>query len=350
MQGLEISNLTKRFGEALAVSDVSLKIEQGSFVCFLGPSGCGKTTLMRIVAGLEQATEGKVLFDGRDMTRVPTHERNFGMVFQALALFPHLNVADNVGYSFRFRAMDKKQRDERVAELLKLVDLPDMQTRRVDQLSGGQRQRVAIARALAQEPLLFLMDEPLSALDAKLRDHMQVELRQLQRKLKITTIFVTHDQREAMTIADKIVVMAHGKVQQVGSPVDIYRRPVNRFVADFIGQSNLLEVQLLSRTQVQLSDLTVEVETVPAGLKIGQTATLCVRPESTVLTPASRGTPGLLGKVTFVRDLGSTVEIFLNVAGREVLASLPPATWAPMAQESEFRISVAPDSATVLED
>ncbi|MGF0540038.1 ABC transporter ATP-binding protein [Agrobacterium sp. ES01] len=350
MQGLEISKLTKSFGGAPVVSDVSLKIEQGSFVCFLGPSGCGKTTLMRIVAGLEEPTDGKVLFDGRDMTHIPTHERNFGMVFQALALFPHLDVADNIGYSFRYRVMDRKQRAERIDELLELVDLPGMQTRRVDQLSGGQRQRVAIARALAQEPLLFLMDEPLSALDAKLRDHMQVELRQLQRKLKITTIFVTHDQREAMTIADQIVVMANGKVQQVGSPVEIYRRPANRFVADFIGQSNLFDAILLSRTEVRLSDLTLAVDAVPADPETGETVTLCVRPESTILTPAKSATTGLFGKVTFVRDLGSSVEIFLDVDGGQVLASLPPASWQTMAHEREFRISVAPGSATVLED
>jgi len=350
MQGLEISHLTKSFGTNTVVSDVSLAIEQGKFVCFLGPSGCGKTTLMRIIAGLEQPTSGTVRLDGRDITGIPTNERNFGMVFQALALFPHLDVAGNIGYSLRYRTMAKHHKQERIDELLKLVDLPDMQSRRVDQLSGGQRQRVAIARALAQEPLLFLMDEPLSALDAKLRDHMQVELRQLQQKLKITTIFVTHDQREAMTIADQIVVMAHGKVQQVGSPIDIYRKPVNRFVADFIGQSNLAEGTLVDRDHVRIGESVITTSPAPAALKMGDHVTVCARPESTLIARPTAGSDAPSGTVTFVRDLGSSVEVFLESGGRQVVASLAPAAWAALEGASEFSISFAPGSVTVLED
>ena len=350
MQGLEISHLTKSFGTNTVVSDVSLAIEQGKFVCFLGPSGCGKTTLMRIIAGLEQPTSGTVRLDGRDITGIPTNERNFGMVFQALALFPHLDVAGNIGYSLRYRTMAKHHKQERIDELLKLVDLPDMQSRRVDQLSGGQRQRVAIARALAQEPLLFLMDEPLSALDAKLRDHMQVELRQLQQKLKITTIFVTHDQREAMTIADQIVVMAHGKVQQVGSPIDIYRKPVNRFVADFIGQSNLAEGTLVDRDHVRIGESVITTSPAPPALKMGDHVTVCARPESTLIARPTAGSDAPSGTVTFVRDLGSSVEVFLESGGRQVVASLAPAAWAALEGASEFSISFAPGSVTVLED
>jgi putative spermidine/putrescine transport system ATP-binding protein len=350
MQGLEISHLTKSFGTNTVVSDVSLSIEQGKFVCFLGPSGCGKTTLMRIIAGLEQPTSGTVRLDGRDITGIPTNERNFGMVFQALALFPHLDVAGNIGYSLRYRTMAKHHKQERIDELLKLVDLPDMQSRRVDQLSGGQRQRVAIARALAQEPLLFLMDEPLSALDAKLRDHMQVELRQLQQKLKITTIFVTHDQREAMTIADQIVVMAHGKVQQVGSPIDIYRKPVNRFVADFIGQSNLAEGTLVDRDHVRIGESVITTSPAPPALKMGDHVTVCARPESTLIARPTAGSDAPSGTVTFVRDLGSSVEVFLESGGRQVVASLAPAAWAALEGASEFSISFAPGSVTVLED
>lgn len=348
MQGLEISHLTKSFGANTVVSDVSLDIEQGKFVCFLGPSGCGKTTLMRIIAGLERPTSGTVRLDGRDITGIPTNERNFGMVFQALALFPHLDVAGNIGYSLRYRTMAKHHKQERIDELLKLVDLPGMQSRRVDQLSGGQRQRVAIARALAQEPLLFLMDEPLSALDAKLRDHMQVELRQLQQKLKITTIFVTHDQREAMTIADQIVVMAHGKVQQVGSPVDIYRKPVNRFVADFIGQSNLAEGILVDRDHVRIGESVITTSPAPTSPKTGDRVTVCARPESTLISRPVAGAPS--GTVTFVRDLGSSVEVFLESGGRQVIASLAPAAWAELEGAGEFSISFAPGSVTVLED
>lgn len=350
MQGLEIANLTKSFGSNTVVSDVSLQIEQGKFVCFLGPSGCGKTTLMRIIAGLEEPTTGDVLFDGRNITSLPTYQRNFGMVFQALALFPHLNVAENVGYSLRFRTMDKRHKAERIDELLRLVDLPGTQERRVDQLSGGQRQRIAIARALAQEPLLFLMDEPLSALDAKLRDHMQVELKQLQRRLKITTIFVTHDQREAMTIADEIVVMANGRVQQVGSPIDIYRRPVNRFVADFIGQSNLAEGILLDRTHVQLDGRTIEVQPAPSQLAIGQKVTVCVRPEGTLLSRKEMSKDLPTAKVTFVRDVGSTVEVHLDRAGQQMLSFMSPAAWDLLSDQDELAISFAPGAATVLED
>ena len=350
MQGLEISHLTKSFGANTVVSDVSLGIEQGKFVCFLGPSGCGKTTLMRIIAGLERPTNGTVRLDGRDITGIPTNERNFGMVFQALALFPHLDVAGNIGYSLRYRTMAKHHKQERIDELLKLVDLPGMQARRVDQLSGGQRQRVAIARALAQEPLLFLMDEPLSALDAKLRDHMQVELRQLQQKLKITTIFVTHDQREAMTIADQIVVMAHGKVQQVGSPVDIYRKPVNRFVADFIGQSNLAEGILVDRDHVRIGENVITTSPAPASPKTGDRVTVCARPESTLISRPVAGSDAPSGTVTFVRDLGSSVEVFLESGGRQVIASLAPAAWAELEGAGEFSISFAPGSVTVLED
>jgi putative spermidine/putrescine transport system ATP-binding protein len=350
MQGLEISNLTKSFGANTVVSDVSLAIEQGKFVCFLGPSGCGKTTLMRIIAGLEQPTSGTVRLDGRDITGVPTNERNFGMVFQALALFPHLDVAGNIGYSLRYRTMAKHHKQERIDELLKLVDLPGMQSRRVDQLSGGQRQRVAIARALAQEPLLFLMDEPLSALDAKLRDHMQVELRQLQQKLKITTIFVTHDQREAMTIADQIVIMAHGKVQQVGSPVEIYRKPVNRFVADFIGQSNLAEGILVDRDHVRIGENVITASPAPSSFKPSDKVTICARPESTLLSRPQAGSTAPTAKITFVRDLGSSVEVFLDSNGRQVIASLAPSAWAELEGATEFSISFAPGSVTVLED
>jgi len=350
MQGLEISNLTKSFGANTVVSDVSLFIEQGKFVCFLGPSGCGKTTLMRIVAGLEQPTSGTVRLDGRDMTSIPTNERNFGMVFQALALFPHLDVAGNIGYSLRYRTMAKHHKQERIDELLTLVDLPGMQSRRVDQLSGGQRQRVAIARALAQEPRLFLMDEPLSALDAKLRDHMQVELRQLQQKLKITTIFVTHDQREAMTIADQIVVMANGRVQQVGSPVEIYRRPVNRFVADFIGQSNLADAILVDRDHVRLAGSVIAAGPAPSTFTSGDKVTVCARPESTRLSRKQAGSTGPVATVTFVRDLGSSVEVFLDSDGRQVIASLAPSAWAELQGEEAYSISFAPGSVTVLED
>src|SRR6202008_3242538 len=245
MFGLVLDPLHKTYQDHAVVDDVSLAIPHGQFVCFLGPSGCGKTTLLRMIAGLEAPTEGTISLNGRDIPPQPPNVRKFGMVFQSLALFPHLTVADNIAFSLRLQGRDARVRRERVADLLRLVRLPGLEKRTVGELSGGQRQRVAIARALAQEPQVFLPDEPFSALDAKLREEMQAELRQLQETLKITTILVTHDQREAMMLADSIVVMGEGRIQQHGPPGQIYRAPANRFVANFIGLSNLLPVEIL---------------------------------------------------------------------------------------------------------
>jgi putative spermidine/putrescine transport system ATP-binding protein len=334
--GLAIEEITKSFDGKRAVDSVSLKIPEGEFWCFLGPSGCGKTTLLRMVAGLESPTSGRILMNGRDITSEPAHERNFGMVFQSLALFPHLSVEENVGYALKLQGREARVRRERVAELLELIRLPDIRRRRVDQLSGGQRQRVAIARALAQEPQLFLMDEPLSALDAKLRDYMQVELKQLQQALKITTIFVTHDQREAMTIADKIVVMSDGRVQQVGSPVDIYREPGNRFVAGFIGQSNLLDVEVANPGAVRFADAVMPVNTLPASARAGERITLCVRPED--VRVAELAADALPADVTFVRDLGSGLEVRLDCAGTELIALVGRADWAALSDQTRVGV------------
>ncbi len=207
MTHLTLQAVTRRFGAAYAVDSVDLSVPDGKLVCFLGPSGCGKTTLLRMIAGLETPTSGSIEFAGRDITRVPANQRDFGMVFQSLALFPHMSVAQNVAYPLKLRKTPKPEQARRIAELLELIQLPHMANRPVTQLSGGQRQRVAIARAIASQPKLLLLDEPLSALDAKLREAMQVEIRLLQQRLGITTIMVTHDQREAMTMADEIVVM-----------------------------------------------------------------------------------------------------------------------------------------------
>lgn len=346
LMGLETAQLSRAFGDRYAVDKVSLRIPQGEFWCFLGPSGCGKTTLLRMIAGLEVPTSGRLLLDGRDITAQPAHERNFGMVFQNLALFPHLNAEENVEYALKLRGKDRRIRKERVAELLSLIRLSEIGKRRVHQLSGGQRQRIAIARALAQEPRLFLMDEPLSALDAQLRDHMQVELKQLQQALKITTIFVTHDQREAMTIADRIVVMSDGCVQQIGSPTEIYRRPANRFVAGFIGQSNLLDAEIVDRNAVRFQSVIVPVTGLSADAIAGQGTTLCVRPENLRLVAPE---PGRLdADVVFVRDLGSSVEVRLVCHGREMVACSSPADWSALAASSRVGLAFAPDGALAL--
>jgi putative spermidine/putrescine transport system ATP-binding protein len=348
MSRLELAGLNKSYGDTVAVRNVDLAIAEGQFVCFLGPSGCGKTTLMRMVAGLEQPTSGAILLNGRDITSQPTHQRNFGMVFQSLALFPHLSVAGNIAYSLKLRGMQKRFQDERIAELLSLVDLPHIGNRRIEQLSGGQRQRVAIARALAQEPRVFLMDEPLSALDARLRDHMQVELRQLQQKLKITTIFVTHDQREAMTIADMIVVMADGQVQQVGSPKEIYSRPANAFVAGFIGQSNLLPVRVAEKSLVEMDGTYIVLNTTPKGIVTGSAATLCVRPEDVSLRRPNGVVSGAIGKVAFVREIGSEIELRIRVQDRDILATTTPDHWQELAGADTLDVSFSPDRSTLL--
>ena len=323
MSGIRLEGLTKTFGRIVAVDEVTLEFPEGRFVCLLGPSGCGKTTLLRLIAGLETPDRGHVYLDGEDLIPVPPHKRNFGMVFQSLALFPHLTVGENIAYPLRIRGVDKAARRARVEALLDLIRLPEVADRPVAKLSGGQRQRVAMARALATEPRLFLLDEPLSALDAKLREAMQVELRQLQQRLGITTVLVTHDQREAMTMGDIVVVMDAGKVQQAGAPLDIYRRPANTFVADFIGTSNLIPCTVRGGGAVEIAGhLLPGLADAEAP---GGPATLSVRPEDVHLVAAPEGVvAGLSGRITFVRDLGASVEMFVDCAGTEILAISTP--------------------------
>jgi putative spermidine/putrescine transport system ATP-binding protein len=319
MSGLSVNDVTKTFGSFAAVDHVQLDVPQGTFVCLLGPSGCGKTTLLRMIAGLEVPTSGAIVLGGQDLTQVPTHKRNLGMVFQSLALFPHLSVGDNIAYALRIRGASKAAQKARVDELLKMIHLDGFADRPVAKLSGGQRQRVAIARALALSPKLFLLDEPLSALDAKLREAMQVELRQLQQQLGITTIVVTHDQREAMTMADLVVVMGQGKIRQAAPPIDIYRQPADSFVADFIGSTNLLELGADSTGRATIFGQPVAGLSLPAGLT---KAPVSVRPEDIHVTAPGRGT--IDGTVTFVRDLGSTIETFVQVGDTTIIAVATP--------------------------
>jgi putative spermidine/putrescine transport system ATP-binding protein len=345
---LALNGIGKRFGEITALADVDLSIPDGSFVCFLGPSGCGKTTLLRIVAGLEEPTTGRVLIGDEDVTAVPTSRRGVGMVFQSLALFPHLDVGENIAYSLRIRGVPKPERDARVEELLELVRLAGYQRRHISQLSGGQRQRVAIARALATQPRLFLLDEPLSALDAKLREEMQVELRLLQQRLGVTTIMVTHDRREAMTIADLVVVMGDQRVQQVGAPLEIYRRPRNRFVADFMGDCNLIEAEPAGDGAVLLAGARYPL---PGAPGLGSTITVSVRPEGVRLAPAAMGENGRgVGTITFLKDLGDTLEAYLELDGASVMAIVPQEARAQLAQGDRVRVSFAPDALHALED
>lgn len=344
MSGLTLQGISKSFGAVKAVDNVSLQVPHGTFVCLLGPSGCGKTTLLRMIAGLEDPTGGHIEIDGQDITGQPAHMRDFGMVFQSLALFPHLTVGENIAYPLRIRGVSQEEQKKRVDELLNLVHLPTLAGRSIAQLSGGQRQRVAIARALALSPRLFLLDEPLSALDAKLREAMQVELRQLQQQLGITTIVVTHDQREAMTMADMVVVMGEGRIRQAAPPVEIYRHPADTFVAGFIGLTNLIPAKTDSAGRVCAAGGTIAGLSLPQGIT---TATLSVRPEDVQLGPLQ--SDAIPGRIVFVRDLGSTIEIFVDAGGSQIVAVTPPRDRTGLTAGANVGITFPPESCVVLD-
>jgi len=264
---LRIEHLTKQYGAFTALKDISLDIFPGEFVCFLGPSGCGKTTLLRAIAGLDIQTSGRVFQANKEISTLPASHRDFGIVFQSYALFPNLTVAANIGYGLVSRGVPKVEIQTRVVELLKLVGLPESARKYPAQLSGGQQQRVAVARALALSPCLLLLDEPLSALDARVRTHLRTEIRRLHQRLKITTIMVTHDQEEALTMADRIVVMNQGVIEQVGTPTEVYRTPKSAFVADFVGTTNFLPGVVIDRGHVRFSgiDLACELDIKPGS-------------------------------------------------------------------------------------
>jgi iron(III) transport system ATP-binding protein len=278
---LRIERLTKRFGSFTALKDISLAISGGDFVCFLGPSGCGKTTLLRAIAGLDIQSEGRIVQDGHDVSALPPSERDFGIVFQSYALFPNLTVASNVGYGLVSRRRPRAEVDARVNELLALVGLPDSGRKFPAQLSGGQQQRVALARALATSPGLLLLDEPLSALDARVRVRLREEIKAVHRRLGITTVMVTHDQEEALTMADRIVVMNHGVIEQVGTPMEIYGEPRSTFVADFVGTMNFLEVTRAGPDRVRLG--AAELATASGGAPGNGAVRASIRPEEVIL-------------------------------------------------------------------
>ncbi|MCW5751320.1 MAG: putative 2-aminoethylphosphonate ABC transporter ATP-binding protein [Alphaproteobacteria bacterium] len=312
---LEIRDVVKKFGEFTALKDISLDIFEGEFVCFLGPSGCGKTTLLRAIAGLDIQTSGRIVQAGRDISALPPSERDFGIVFQSYALFPNLTVRRNVAYGLENRRRPKAEVEARVKELLALVGLPDQGDKYPAQLSGGQQQRVALARALATSPGLLLLDEPLSALDAKVRMHLRHEVRQLQNKLGVTTIMVTHDQEEALTMADRIVVMNHGVIEQVGTPEEIYGHPASPFVADFVGTMNFIEAVAAGEGRIRLDGVELTARGAE-GIAAGTPVTLCVRPEDVVARGVSGSTPNSFdAEVQELEFLGSFFRAYLRAAG-----------------------------------
>jgi len=320
---LDITRLTKNFGAFVALQDVSLQIRDGEFVCFLGPSGCGKTTLLRAIAGLDIQTAGRIEQAGIDVSALPPSERDFGIVFQSYALFPNLTVGRNVAYGLENRRRSRPQIEARVSELLELVDLSDQSDKYPAQLSGGQQQRVALARALAPSPGLLLLDEPLSALDAKVRVHLRGEIKTLQHRLGVTTIMVTHDQEEALTMADRIVVINAGVVEQVGTPVEIYRQPASEFVADFIGTMNFMAATATAAGEVEIGSLRLRLPDV--GVPVGERVKVAIRPEDIVVRTED-STPSENEMTAAVRDvefLGSYIRAYLDPAlpGEETLTA-----------------------------
>jgi putative spermidine/putrescine transport system ATP-binding protein len=340
---LELRNITKRFGDFTAVENFSIAAEEGEFISFLGPSGCGKTTTLRMIAGFIEPTAGEILIKGQKVNRVPPHQRDTGMVFQNYALFPHMNVFDNIAFGLRYRNVPKSEYKQRVREMLQLVHLPHIEGRRPSQLSGGQQQRIALARAMIIKPKVLLFDEPLSNLDAKLRENLRVELRQIQKEVGITAIFVTHDQEEALALSDRIVVMKDGQITQIGSPFDIYEKPVSEFVGDFIGQSNFIDGRVQSiaaaRTVVSLpGDLRLTVNSTE-DLQVDDPVKILIRAERIRVLPsdadigAGDDCNNFDGTVEELSYLGSNVYYYVRLANKErVLAIEQTGEKAPFAR------------------
>lgn len=334
---IEVEQVTKAFDKKVVLNEVSLKIKRGEFVTILGPSGCGKTTMLRMIAGFETPTAGSIKLNGEDITKIPPYKRPMNTVFQRYALFPHLNVYENVAFGLQLKGVKQNEIDEMVVEALHLVGLDDFEERNVNQLSGGQQQRVAIARAVVNKPEVLLLDEPLSALDMKLRKEMQLELMRMHKELGITFIFVTHDQEEALTMSDTVVVMNGGVIQQMGTPKHIYDEPVNTFVADFIGESNIIDGTMLDDCLVEF--LGNKVECVDKGFGKNVPVHVVIRPEDVTLSAEASGNTFCKGIVRSCNFKGVHYEMYVETqdgfmlqvqdyhsqeVGQEVYASIDP--------------------------
>lgn len=325
---LEIDRVTKRFGDYSAVTETSFNIERGEFLAIMGSSGCGKTTMLRMLAGLEQPSTGDIRLDGKSQNALPPWERDLPLVWQSLALFPFLSVIDNVAFGLKMRGVGKDERRARAQTWLKKLELGEFEQRHVSQLSGGQRQRVALARALVTEPKVLLLDEPLSALDAHLSVRMQALLRSLQRELGITFVYVTHSQSEAFSMADRVVVMSRGKVEQIGAPKDIYRQPANRFVAEFIGNVNILRGNILSVSNgvatLATSLGTMTATTGDVSVRTGMQTDFFVNADQIVLGAQPQGENAVSARLLSYKFVGSMVTLYLELrGGEEMKVSVP---------------------------
>ena len=306
---IEIKNISKSFGDKVILDDVSINVKKGEFVTILGPSGCGKTTMLRLLAGFGQADKGEIRINGEDITNVPPHQRPVNTVFQRYALFPHLDVYENIAFGLKLQKVPAEEIDRRVMKVLRMVSMTDYEDRDVESLSGGQQQRVAIARAIANQPKVLLLDEPLAALDLKMRKDMQIELKEMHRKLGITFVYVTHDQEEALTLSDTIIVMNEGKIQQIGTPTDIYNEPQNSFVADFIGESNILNGRMVKDRLVEF--VGHEFECVDEGFGEDVAVDVVVRPEDIYIMNKIDGAQ-FTGKVKSCTFKGVHYEMFVD--------------------------------------
>ena len=295
---IELKNINKTFDQTKALDNINLYINQNEFLTLLGPSGCGKSTLLRIIAGFEEADYGEITFENEDLLKIPAYKRKINTVFQKYALFPHMNVYDNIAFGLKIKKMKKSKIDEKVKRVLKLVNLVGFEKRHINSLSGGQQQRIAIARAIVNEPAVLLLDEPLAALDLKLRKDMQLELKNMQKELGITFIYVTHDQEEALTMSDTVVVMKEGRIQQIGTPEDIYNEPKNAYVADFIGESNIIDGIMKDDCLVNIQD--VDFECVDTGFGKNEFVDVVIRPEDIYIVDEDKSDlKGIVESVTF---------------------------------------------------
>ena len=346
---VELRNVTLAYGNFVAVNDVSLSIAKGEFVTLLGPSGCGKTTILRSIAGLVQPSSGEIEVAGRRIDNIPIHKRNIGLVFQNYALFPHKSVFDNIAFGLKYRNVEKSVIAQKVTRALDMVRLPGVEKKLPSELSGGQQQRIALARAIVIEPDVLLLDEPLSALDANLREEMRTELKTIQREVGITTIFVTHDQEEALAMSDRVVVMNKGIIEQQGSPEDVYRRPESRFVATFLGQSNLLACRIVSVADgiatLRLDNGQQIAATAPAAAKEGMAVTAVVRAQKVILGVVGN----IQGKIVSVSYLGGTAAYVVDASGIRLqsISTIEDRVW----REGEtVSISIAPSDCQLLDE